>query len=101
MDRLAVKEEFESQGCGKISRGAKGGGAILDLKPSGTNFPPSPAKSGAVKIEVARKFPIPVHDERTLPFVQNLLTGRTVLVQRNSSGNLKTEYRSLLALRNE
>ena len=78
---------------GKNSRGAEEIRANRSCDALLKNVQLTEAMSRTASSEVASKVPIPVLDEGTREFALNLLTGRTVLVQRHSSWRAKNEDR--------
>jgi hypothetical protein len=78
---------------GKNSRGTEEIRANRSCDALLKNVQLTEAMSRTVSSEVASKVPIPVLPDRTRGVAKNLLTGRTVLVQRHFSWRAKNEYR--------
>src|SRR5260370_631233 len=77
----------------KGRHGARGGRASFDCESVRRIIPISQVMSGTANSTVASKLPIQVLFEATRSFIQNLLTGRTVLGQRHWSWGVTKEDR--------
>jgi hypothetical protein len=77
----------------ELPRGALKNRANFSSELSKRNVPRSQAMSGTASNTVASRLPIPVLLEATRSLKRNLLTRRTVLVQRNSRWSVKREDR--------
>ena len=78
----------------KIPRGALENRANFSCEPSRRNVPLSQVQSGTASNTVSSRLPIPVSLEVTRSVIENLLTRRTVLGQRNSSWSVENQDRS-------
>ena len=95
-ERVAAVEKPIFRKFGKFLRGASETRANLSRDALISNVPIIQVMIRAASSGVARKVPIPVKYDRTRPIAGNLLTGRTVLVQRHSGCSGKNEDRCFI-----